>query len=107
MLRGAADGRQDDAGDGQADEEEPARVGEGRGRRRERPRVMAAGRPDDAEHAAGRRPGRALGPPQLPLGQAALLVAALREQHQADGQGAADEEALRAGVGARGRPGSC
>ena len=39
-------------------------------------------------------------PPQLPGGQPALLVVALGDDHQRHRQGAADEEALGAGVGA-------
>ena len=97
---GRGDGGQDDAADGEADEEEAARVGE-RGRRRGRhPECDGHDRAGQADQAADRPPGRAGRLPQLPLGQAALLLAAPRQQHEPDGERAPDEEALGAGVGA-------
>ena len=81
------------------DQEEPTRIGE-RGRRGgQDPEGDGAGGADHAQQPAEDPPRGALRPPQLALGQAAHLVAPLGEQHETDGERAADEEALRAGVG--------
>ena len=62
-------------------------------------RAMAPAAPATPTAAHSRVPALRLRTPQLALGQATLLVAALGDEHQPDGERAPDEEALRAGVG--------